>query len=50
MLVSALLKDAWALAIETLSQIELQKLSERLALARITKQLGIGNPDAVRYA
>jgi 16S rRNA (cytosine967-C5)-methyltransferase len=45
-----LLKDAWALAIETLSQIELQKLSERLALARITRQLGISNPDAVRYA
>ncbi|HLC00751.1 MAG TPA: transcription antitermination factor NusB, partial [Candidatus Bathyarchaeia archaeon] len=45
-----MLKDAWTLAIETLSQIELQKLSERLALARITRQLGISNPDAVRYA
>jgi 16S rRNA (cytosine967-C5)-methyltransferase len=28
----------------------LQKLSERLALARTTKQLGISNPNAVRYA
>ena len=45
-----MLKDAWTLAIETLSQIELQKLSERLALIRLTKQLGISNPDAVRYA
>ena len=45
-----MLKDAWTLSIKTLSQIELQKLSERLALARITRQLGISNPDAVRYA
>ena len=45
-----MLKDAWTLAIETLSQVELQKLSERLALVRITKQLGISNPDAVRFA
>ena len=44
-----MLKDAWALAIETISQIELQKLSERLALAKTTKLLGIGNPDAIRY-
>ena len=45
-----LLKDAWTVAIETLSWIELQKLSERLALARTVKQLGISNPNAVRYA
>jgi 16S rRNA (cytosine967-C5)-methyltransferase len=44
------LKDAWTVAIETLSWIELQKLSERLALARTVKQLGIRNPNAVRYA
>jgi 16S rRNA (cytosine967-C5)-methyltransferase len=44
------MKDAWTLAIETLSQIDLQKLSERLALARTTRQLGINNPDAVRYS
>ena len=46
----SLLKDAWTVAIETLSWIELQKLSERLALARTVKQLGISNPNAVRYA
>lgn len=46
----ALLKDAWTVAIETLSWIELQKLSERLALARTVKQLGTSDPNAVRYA
>jgi 16S rRNA (cytosine967-C5)-methyltransferase len=45
-----LLKDALSVAIETLSWIELQKLSERLALARTVKQLGIRDTDAVRYA
>lgn len=38
------------LAIETLSWIEMQKLSERLALARTIKQLGIRDSDAVRLA
>jgi 16S rRNA (cytosine967-C5)-methyltransferase len=45
-----LLKDAWTVAIETLSWIELQKLSERLALARTVKQLDIRDSNAVRYA
>jgi 16S rRNA (cytosine967-C5)-methyltransferase len=45
-----LLKDALSVAIETLSWIELQKLSERLALAKTVRQLGISNPNAVRYA
>ena len=45
-----LLKDAWTVAIETLSWIELQKLSERLALAKTIKQLDVRNPNAVRYA
>ncbi|HJW65217.1 MAG TPA: RsmB/NOP family class I SAM-dependent RNA methyltransferase [Candidatus Bathyarchaeia archaeon] len=45
-----MLKDAWTLAIETLSQIELQKLSERMALIRITKRLGISSPNTIRYA
>lgn len=45
-----MLKDAWTVAIETLSWIELQKLSERLALSRTVKQLGIRDSDAVRYA
>jgi len=48
--VNCLLKDAWTVAIETLSWMELQKLSERLALAKTVKQLGVKNPDAVRYA
>jgi 16S rRNA (cytosine967-C5)-methyltransferase len=48
--VKALLKDAWTLAIETLSWIEMQKLSERLALARTVRQLNISDPNAVRYA
>jgi 16S rRNA (cytosine967-C5)-methyltransferase len=45
-----LLKDAWTVAIETLSWIELQKLSERLALSRTVKQLGVRDSNAVRYA
>jgi 16S rRNA (cytosine967-C5)-methyltransferase len=44
------LKDAWTVAIETLSWIEMQKLSERLALSKTVKQLGISNPNTVRYA
>ena len=45
-----MLKDAWTLAIETLSQMELQKLSERMALARVMKRLGINSPNTLRYA
>ncbi len=45
-----LLKDAWTIAIETLSWIELQKLSEHLALTKTVKQLDINNSNAVRYA
>lgn len=45
-----MLKDAWTLAIETLSWMEMQRLSERLALARTVKQLGIRDSDAVRLA
>jgi 16S rRNA (cytosine967-C5)-methyltransferase len=48
--VKALLKDAWTLAIETLSWIDMQKLSERLALTRTVRQLSISDPNAVRYA
>jgi len=36
-----LLREAWTLAIETLSWIELQRLGERLALAKAAKQLEI---------
>lgn len=45
-----MLKEAWTLAIETLSWMEMRKLSERLALSKTVKQLGIRNPDAVRLA
>ena len=45
-----MLKDAWALAIETLSWIELQRLGERLALARAAKQLAVQDPRAVGLA
>ncbi len=45
-----LLKDAWTVAIETLSWMEKQRLSERLALVRTTKQLNISSPDSIRYA
>jgi 16S rRNA (cytosine967-C5)-methyltransferase len=43
-----LLKDAWTIAIESLSWIEMQKLSERMALAKTVKQLGVRDPDAIR--
>ena len=38
------------LAIETLSWMEMQKLSERLALAKTIKQLNVKDPDAIRLA
>jgi 16S rRNA (cytosine967-C5)-methyltransferase len=48
--VNSLLKDAYTIAIETLSWMEMQRLSERLALGRTIKQLGTQNPNAIRYA
>jgi 16S rRNA (cytosine967-C5)-methyltransferase len=45
-----MLRDAWRLAIETLSWIELQRLGERLALNRAAKQLGIKDPKAIGLA
>jgi len=45
-----LLKDAWTLAIETLSWVELQRLGERLALAKAAKQLEINDPKVVGLA
>lgn len=48
--VKRMLKDAWTVAIETMSWIELQKLSERLALAKTIKQLRVKNSNAIRYA
>jgi 16S rRNA (cytosine967-C5)-methyltransferase len=43
---TTLLKDAWTLAIEALSWIELQNLSEKLALSKTAKQLHITNTFA----
>ncbi|HEY4674448.1 MAG TPA: RsmB/NOP family class I SAM-dependent RNA methyltransferase [Candidatus Bathyarchaeia archaeon] len=45
-----MIKEAWTLAIESLSWMEMEKLSERLALARTVRQLGIDNINAVRLA
>jgi 16S rRNA (cytosine967-C5)-methyltransferase len=46
----ALLKEAWTLSIETLSWMEMRRLSEPLALARTVKQLGMTDHNAVRMA
>ncbi len=45
-----MLRDAWTVAIETLSWMEMRRLNERSALARTTKQLEISDPQAVRFA
>jgi len=45
-----LLRDAWTLAIETLSWMEMQRLNERLALAKASKQLGIEDSKALGLA
>ena len=45
-----MLKEAWMLAIETLSWMEMQKLSERLALAKTIKQLRISDSNAIKLA
>jgi 16S rRNA (cytosine967-C5)-methyltransferase len=45
-----LLKEAWTLAIETLSWMEMRRFSEPLAFARTVKQLGIEDHDSLRLA
>lgn len=45
-----LLREAWTIAIETLSWMEMRRLNERSALALTVKQLGIKNPQAIRFA
>ncbi len=45
-----MLREAWTLAIETLSWIELQRLGERLALNRAIKQLKIKDRKAIGLA
>jgi 16S rRNA (cytosine967-C5)-methyltransferase len=44
------LKDAWTLAIEALSWIELRRLNERSALDKAERQLGIEDAKAIRLA
>ncbi len=43
-------REAWTLAVESLSQMEKQKLSERLALTSNAKRLGVSDPNAARLA
>jgi 16S rRNA (cytosine967-C5)-methyltransferase len=45
-----MLREAWTIAIESLSWMEMRGLSEPLAFARTVKQLAIDNPDALRLA
>ncbi len=45
-----MLKDAWTLAIEALSWVQLQRLGERLALAKAARQLQIEDLRAVGLA
>ena len=45
-----MLRDAWRLAIETLTLIELKRLGERLALTKATKQLKIKDTKAIGLA
>ena len=45
-----LLREAWTVAIETLSWIEMRRLNERAALMRTVKQLGIRDPVVIRFA
>ncbi len=45
-----MLREAWALAVETLSWIEMQRLGERLALAKAARQLRIGDSKVIGLA
>jgi len=45
-----LLREAWTVAIETLSWMEMRRLNERAALMRTVKQLGIRDPVVIRFA
>ena len=45
-----MLREAWTIAIETLSWMEIRRLNERSALMRTVKQLGINNSQAIRFA
>lgn len=43
-------KDAWKIAIETLSWIEMQKISEQMAFAKAIDQMKIKESNTIRFA
>ena len=45
-----MLKEAWKVAIETLSWIDMQKLSEQMAFAKTIKQIRAKNTNSIRLA
>ena len=45
-----MLKEAWKVAIEALSWIEMEKINEQMALSKTTEQLQVEDPNAIRYA
>ncbi|MCW3998063.1 MAG: NOL1/NOP2/sun family putative RNA methylase [Candidatus Bathyarchaeota archaeon] len=45
-----MLKEAWKVAIETLSWIEMRRLSEQMALAKTIDQMKIRDNNIIRYA
>ena len=45
-----MLRNAWTLAIDTLSLVELKRLGERLALTKASKQLKIKDPKSNRIS
>jgi 16S rRNA (cytosine967-C5)-methyltransferase len=45
-----MLKEAWKVAIETLSWIEMQKLSEQMAFAKTIDQMHVKDVNSIRYA
>lgn len=45
-----MLKEAWKVAIETLSWIEMQRLSEQMALAKTIDQMQKRDNNSIRYA
>lgn len=45
-----MLRDAWTLAIEALSWMELKRLSERLALNQVAQQLNISDANTISLA
>lgn len=45
-----MLRDAWAVAIDALRQIEARRSSERLALRVVSRQLGIRDPSSIGLA